>query len=422
MSSGAQLGSFGPYLASLAMGLGVGLERDWSKRGSEQQAAGPRTFALLALLGTLAASFAPVVVAAGLIAAAALVTAGYVRTAGADRGTTTEFAAVVTYLLGALAWNETRVAVALAVVMVALLLIRGPVHRLAREVATKQEIEDAVRFFVIAFVVLPLLPDRSLGPYGVLNPQRIWLLVVALTGISWAGYIAVRAFGPQRGLLVTGFAGGFVSATATAGAMGHRARAEPADADAAVGGALLASVATFVQLALVTAVASPELLLQLAPMLLTGGVSTAAAVGIWARLRSPARSRADASVHLAEGARRRPFALRPALVLAGVLTLVLLAVRWGGEVAGSQGSTIVTGLAGLADVHAAVLATASVFANGDIELRTAMVGCAAALLANTASKCVFACIAGGLRFGGRFSALLVGPAILTGAAWWLTLP
>jgi uncharacterized membrane protein (DUF4010 family) len=405
------------------MGLGVGLERDWSKRGGEQQAAGPRTFALLALLGTLAASFGAAVVGAGLIAAAALVTAGYLRTSGDDRGTTTEFAAIVTYLLGALAWHDARVAVALAVVMVALLLLRGPVHHLAREVATKQEIEDAVRFFVTAFVVLPLLPDRSLGPYGVLNPQRIWLLVVALTGISWAGYIAVRAFGPQRGLLVTGFAGGFVSATATSGAMGHRARAVPADADAAVGGALLASVATFVQLALVTALASPELLVQLAPMLVAGGASTAVVVGAWTRVRPAARPEEGApAVGVVDGARRRPFALRPALVLAAVLTLVLLAVRWGGEVAGSEGSTAVTALAGLADVHAAVLATASVFADGDVALRTAMVGCAAALLANTAAKCAFAFVAGGLRFGSRFSALLIVPSLVTAAAWWWSLP
>ena len=102
-------------------------------------------------------------------------------------------------------------AVALAVV-VAGLLSKARIHHFAREVVSEVGVEDAIRFLVVAFVILPLLPDRNLGPYGVLNPSKVWLLVVLLTGIGWFGYIGVRALGREQGLLVTGLAGGFVSA------------------------------------------------------------------------------------------------------------------------------------------------------------------------------------------------------------------
>ena len=99
--------------------------------------------------------------------------------------------------------------------MTTLLWSKTRIHRFVRRILTEVEVEDAIKFFVVAFVILPLLPDQGVGPYGVLNPAKIWLLVVLLTGIGWVGYIGVRALGPQRGLLVTGLAGGFVSATAT---------------------------------------------------------------------------------------------------------------------------------------------------------------------------------------------------------------
>ena len=99
--------------------------------------------------------------------------ARYLETAERHLGATTEVAAFATYLLGAILLDDATLAVLLAVVMVVLLLARGPVHRFADEVLTRTEVEDAVRFFVIAFVVLPLLPDRAMGPYGVLNPSHI---------------------------------------------------------------------------------------------------------------------------------------------------------------------------------------------------------------------------------------------------------
>ena len=210
-----------PFLVALAIGLLLGLERERSH--SRKLPAGSRSFALLALVGAVAASVDKWAVVVGLVGVGSLLALAYFRTSEEDPGTTTEIAALVAYLLGALAYTRPAVAVALAVVVAGLLVSKTCIHRFAREIVGEVELEDAIKFLAVAFVILPLLPDRGLGPYGVLNPSKVWLLVVLLTGIGWVGYIGVRALGPERGLLVTGLAGGFVSASATTASMGRSA-------------------------------------------------------------------------------------------------------------------------------------------------------------------------------------------------------
>lgn len=414
-----------PYLIATAIGLGVGLERDWSNRGGEQQAAGPRSFALLGLAGVLTRSFSLTFAVVGAAIVGALLVAGYVRTASTDKGTTTESAAFAVFLLGVTVWTDAELAVGLAVVVAVLLASRAPLHRLARELVTETEITDALRFFVIAFVVLPLLPDRAMGPYGVLNPSKIWLLVVAVTGLGWVGYVAVRALGPERGLLITGFAGGFISATATTAALGRRARVDPALSSSAVAGALLASGATFIQLGLVTAVANRSVMLRLLPTLAAGTVTIAAESLALYRVerRTTAKHLAVAEPASAEpaSATPRPFALRPAVALAGALTTVLLVTRWGSSVAGTSGVLVAAGIAGFADVHAAVLSVATLAGTGSFSMRTTLLAAGLALLTNTTAKVVLAFAVGGRAFGTRFTVLLAAPVAVTSIVLLLTL-
>lgn len=172
------------------------LERERSH--SRRLPAGTRSFALLSLVGAIAASFNEWAVLVGLVVVGALMTLAYFRSSERDPGTTTAIAAVAAYLLGALAYTRPAVAVAIAVVVAGLLVSKARIHRFAREIVSDVEVEDAIKFFVVALVILPLLPDQQLGPYGVLNPAKVWLLVVLLTGIGWVGYIGVRALGPER--------------------------------------------------------------------------------------------------------------------------------------------------------------------------------------------------------------------------------
>ncbi len=395
-----------PFLVALAIGLLLGLERERSH--NRRLPAGSRSFALLALLGAVAAAFGGWAVAVGLLGVGALVVLAYFRTNEDDPGTTTEIAALITYLLGALAYSRPALAVALAVVVVGLLLSKKRIHRFAREIISEVELEDAIKFFVVAFVILPLLPDRALGPYGVLNPEKVWLLVVLLTGIGWAGYIGVRALGPERGLLITGLAGGFVSATATTASMGRLSRAG-AGLRAPLASALAASLATFVQLVVVIAYVDPQVLRRLWPAVLA---SAAVLVLIAAVVyRGAARTHDPAQIPVG-----RPFALRPALILAAVLVFALLIGRWGADVLGPEGAVLAALAAGLADAHAGAIAVATLAAAGDIGVDTALVAIAAALGSNLLVKMGLAFAAGGRRFGLGFLVGMAAPTVVFGAA------
>ena len=393
-----------PYLVAIAIGLLLGLERERSH--NRTLTAGSRSFALLSLLGAIAAAFGPWVVISGLLGVGALMALAYFRSSDEDPGTTTEIAALVAYLLGAIAYAQPAVAVALAVVVVALLLSKRRIHRFARDIVTEVELEDAVKFFVVAFVVLPLLPNRPMGPYGVLNPEKVWLLVVLLTGIGWVGYIGVRALGPQRGLLVTGLAGGFVSASATTASMARLSRGA-IGLRAPLASALAASLATFIQLLLVIGYVDPAVLRRVWPPVVAGAVVLAGVVGVVYR----GSGRHDGQVPTG-----RPFALRPALILTAVLVSALLVGRWGADVLGPQGAVLAAGAAGLADAHAGSVAAATLSAQGDITIGTALAAIAAALGSNLLVKIVLAFTAGGRRFGLGFAAGMAAPAAVFAAA------
>lgn len=400
-----------PFVVAVAIGLLLGFERERSHgRGL---AAGSRSFALLALAGAVAAALGSTVVVVGLVGVAALMALAYFRTSGQDQGTTTEIAALVAYLLGALAYSRPAAAVALAVIVAGLLISKGRIHRFAREIVSEVELEDAIKFFAVAFVIFPLLPNQPMGPYGVLNPARVWLLVVLLTGIGWLGYIGVRALGPERGLLITGLAGGFVSASATTASMGRLAR-DPARFRPALASALIASVATFGQLLIVVSVVDTEVLRRLWPPVLAGAV---ALIGVTAVVyRGSARiqpvsdqQRAETGPTAETGPATRPFALRPALILAALLTGALLLGRWGAEAFGSRGAILAAAGAGLADAHAGSVAAASLAAQGDISVDTALLSIAAALGSNLLVKILLAFLAGGRRFGLGFTAAVALP-------------
>lgn len=398
-----------PFLVALAIGLLLGFERERSHGG--RVSAGSRSFALLSLVGAVAAAIDPWAVVVGLLGVVALMALAYFRTSEEDPGTTTEIAAVGAYLLGALAYTRPALAVALAVVVAVLLLSKARIHRFVREIVSEIELEDAIKFFVVAFVILPLLPNRDIGPYGVLNPAKVWLLVVLLTGIGWLGYIGVRALGPQRGLLVTGLAGGFVSATATTASMGRLSRTVT-DVRAPLAGALVGSLATFVQLLVVIGLVDSDVLRRLWPAVLAAAtVLTVIAAAVYRTATRAVATDADAVVIPAS----RPFALRPALVLAAVLTFALLVARWGAEVLGARGAVLAALAAGFADAHAGSVAAASLAAKGDITVDTALLAISAALGSNLLVKCVLAFTAGSRRFGLGFLAGMAAPTAVFAA-------
>lgn len=393
---------------ALAIGLLVGAERERSKR--EVGSAGVRTFALVALVGTVATMVDTPVAVVLLGGIGVMVAIGYWISRDQDPGMTSEIALLATLALGALTPTRPALAVGIAVGMTVLLVSKSAMHRFFRETVTDLERTDALKFFVAAFIVLPLLPDEAVGPYDVLVPQRIWLLVVFITGIGWAGYAATRALGDRRGLMVAGLAGGFVSGTATTATMGAKYRSGATPLRPALAGALMASIATMLQLVAVTVVIEPALTVRLLPAL-------AAATGVMlAEAWWLTRSRGPDTIDHSDTAAGRPFALTPAVVLAAVISGVLLLAAWLTDRYGSAAVSVATATGSLADFHASAAAVATLLRDGDLEMSAALTALGLGLVTNTCGKLVVATVGGGRRFAGLLLAAFAPVAVVLAVA------
>ena len=399
------------YVYSLAIGFLIGIERERSARREQHQAFGVRTFALIAVVGTLAREIDLGVVLVALVVLGGLLVVSYLRTSRDDAGTTTEVAALATFLLGVLCYRDAPLAAGLAIVMTVLLMSKTRIHSFVRDVLTQAEIEDALKFLVIALVVLPLMPDRNMGPYGVLNPSRIWLIVVVLTGISWVGYVAVRVMGTRRGLVTTGLASGFVSATATTASMGRVSRT-PANFSAAVAGAQVSSVATFVQLEVMTTIVNTRIATRLLVPVILGSLSLLSVAMVnFRRGRGDVGSSSSDTSPPEQPSSGQLSTLLPAALLAAILTAALLLARWGSAAFGPKGAVIAVGITGLADAHGGALSAVTLFSKGSLGLDATLFSIAAALFANSVVKSIVAFGAGGRQFGVKFL-LGLGPSVV----------
>jgi uncharacterized membrane protein (DUF4010 family) len=213
-----QLATLYPFLTSLAIGLLIGLERERSPFAR----AGLRTFSLVALAGTLGALLsekagAPWMLGAGLLIMGGMMVASYFKASESeDPGTTTVAAVVICYTLGAMVWYDMeQLAVTLAILTTALLYFKPELRGVSRNL-TRLDLVSILQFAVLSFVILPILPNQNYGPYNAINPYQVWWMVVLISGLSLAGYAALRVAGQRHGTLLTGLFGGIASSTATA--------------------------------------------------------------------------------------------------------------------------------------------------------------------------------------------------------------
>ncbi len=204
----------------IAVGLGllVGMQREWRERP-----VGIRTFTLITVLGSLCAFISREhghwVLAAGLVAVAAVLWLGSWRRSRAanpaDRGITTEMAALVMFLVGAiLADGHTEMAIVVTGTTAVLLHWKDPLHAFTQRIGAG-EFRAIIQFVLIALVLLPTLPNQAYGPYEVLNPFKIWLMVTLIVGINLVSYVILRSMSARKGALVSGVLGGMISSTAT---------------------------------------------------------------------------------------------------------------------------------------------------------------------------------------------------------------
>jgi len=407
---------------ALALGLGalVGIERERKKaQDMEAGIGGLRTFILLSLTGAVGAwlsakTGAHWIFAGTGIGVCGVLACGYTLHAWSARdfGATTEVAAVLTYLLGGMAlYGEQALAAALAVATAAVLAYKRPLHVLAEKIGP-EDLHAGLRLLLATFVVLPVLPNRTVDPWGALNPYKMWWLVILISGLSLAGYVVSRWLGPGRGLPLTGFFGGLVSSTAVSLSFARRSREEPAEtpglAEALAGGLLLSWVVMFARILVAVAVVNFGLLRPLlTPMLAMGLTSLAAAAYFcWRSARSPARPAATVPL-------KNPFSLTSAIKFALLFAAVLLLVKVVEQSFSGRGLYVLAGLAGLTDVDAITLSMASqARQSGDSTL--AVHAITLAVVSNTLVKCglVVGLGAGGIRSRVTLSTLALLAAAL----------
>lgn len=354
------------FAIALFIGALVGLEREKKKSvEGDLGLGGIRTFILLAMAGAVSGWLSvqlgsPWVFAAALVIVAALVLAGYILTVHegkASPGLTTEIAALVIYLLGGtVMFGYPSLAVGLAIVTSATLAFKEPLHGLVQKVG-RDDIYAGLKLLIATFIVLPLLPNRTVDPFDALNPYNLWLLVILISALSLVGYVAVRILGQTRGTALTGIFGGMVSSTAVTLAFSKRSReAQDGDlGDALAAGILLAWVVMFLRVVVEVAVVNAALLPRLIEPLAAMAVVAAAAGAFYLRRGATTSSRA---VRESEVPLTNPFSLTSAAKFAAFFAAVLLLVALVKRTMPGQGMYVVAGLAGLTDVDAITLSMA----------------------------------------------------------------
>jgi uncharacterized membrane protein (DUF4010 family) len=406
---------------ALAVGLLVGLEREQSRPPRPGAAfGGVRTYPIFALIGALAtmletsSMWLPLIALLGVFALVSISYAADVKRHD-DHGVTTESSIVATYLLGALATSrgvlepmaDRLVLVAgLGVVLTFLLSSKPWFHAFAEKVS-RDDLFATLKFLIVAVIVLPLLPDRDMGPLGALNPRTLGLLVVTISGLSFIGYVAMRLLGTRRGLLVGAALGGLVSSTAVTLSFSNRTKETPELAPVAAGAIAVAWTIMLVRVAVLCAVVEPSVLRVLAVPLAAATVGTLAGLALTFR-------RGDADVAAVEV--KNPFELGSAIKVTVVFAIVLFVTKAATHYLGDRGLYLASALGGTTDVDAVTVSTAKLAAGETITAATATIAIGIACALNTLVKTGLAMFIGGSVLGRRVALTAVLAIVAGGVA------
>jgi uncharacterized membrane protein (DUF4010 family) len=404
---------------ALAIGLLIGLERGWQAREDEEgeRALGFRTHALAALLGAVWGAISN---QTGIGGAAALGLAFLVYSAAvsfyryreserdATFGATTAIGAMLAFALGAFAViGDMQVAAAAGVATALLLALKQASHGWLRRI-TWPELRSGITLLAMTVILLPLLPDRAIDPWGAVNPFRIWLLTVLIAALSFFGYVVIKATGGASGVALTGVAGGLASSTAVTITLARLAREHGEHCSLFVGGSLLAGATMALRVLAVVAVVDLSMLPRLAvPFGAGAAVMAIAALLLMRRAMAPTNGESFAP--------KNPLDLGVVLRFGLLLTAISVLSRLATRFAGAAGAYWLAAISGLADVDAITLSMASLDRSAlPIESAAAAIG--VAVVVNTLAKCALTFWIGGAGPGWRMtvgSALAIAAAILS---------
>jgi len=407
------------FAAALGIGVLLGLERERTR--TQERFAGVRTFALIALTGAVAAYVDEALrlpwLGLGMFAAVAgLVLVSYAVSAQqGETGITTEVSALLAFLIGWLCLRDhVPLAAALAVANAAVLALKDWLHRLAQRIESA-DVEATLKFAIVTLIILPLVPNQNFGPppLDVINPYKIWLMVVLISGLNFASYLLVKVVGAEHGLGLTGLLGGLISSTAVTLGFSQRSLQQPLQSSPLALGILVAWTVMFVRVVVMVALVSPGLAAELAPAMAVLLVpSLATCFILWRRERSAER----ASVSAGEN----PFELREALRFGLLFGLITFVAKVAEVYLGAAGLYLAGAIAGLTDVDAISLSMANLARAGgastEVAARTVLIavlsntlvkGCMASFLGSPALRRIMLPAAIGLLAAGTLAALLL---------------
>lgn len=379
------------FAIALFIGALVGIEREKKKEQLRSAIGGLRTFILIAEGGAVSAWLSAQlgvhwIFVGGAISIAGIVLAGYFgqrAVAPEAVGITTEVAAMVTYLLGGMTlYGFPEIAVALAIVTSALLAFKESLHDVVGKLG-QDDLVAGLKLLIATFIVLPLLPNRTIDPWEALNPYKLWWLVILISALSLVGYVAVRWLGDQRGTALTGLFGGMVSSTAVSLSFARRSRTEPSEMlNALLTGILLSWVVMCVRIVIEVAITDPALTVPVTiPMTAMAIASAALAGGFYMRSRDTSTTSRQPDVRL-----KNPFSLTSAIQFGAFYALVLLVVQFVRTEVSGNALYVVSALAGATQVDAITLSMAD-YAKSGGPASTA-VGCiTVGAISNTVVKC-----------------------------------
>lgn len=380
---------------ALGAGLLVGLERERRKgQGDDREAAGLRTFMVAALAGAVAQMLSQALAVVVLAGVAGLAALSYWRSRSRDPGLTTELALLATTLIGMLAVAQPALAAGCAVLLAAVLAARERLHHFATDWLTERELHDGLLLSALALVLLPLLPAAPVTWLGQLSAQRVLMLVIMILLMQAAGHVGQRLLGARAGLALSGLLGGFVSSTATIGAMGSLVRGGQAPLRLALCASVLSMAATWLQMLLMATLVSVDAARQVWPLVCIG-VAVPVMLGtlLWRRAGAGEPVR-DGSAAAKRGVLRLREAVSVTMLLVGGAVLVSLAQQQG-----VGGLLMGTAVAALADAHAPMASLMSLFGAGRLSLPHLQWGLMVALVANALTRTGVALTSGGQRFG-----------------------
>lgn len=412
---------FEPHLAlltALAVGILIGLEREQVKASDPNAGAafaGIRTYPIFALIGSVSMLLMPAspwIPLMAMLGVSALVGVHYAFDVRRDRehGVTTEASVLMTFLLGALTTSSGVIEPmadrfllvgALGVTLTFLLSSKQWLHKAVTRVS-RDDLYSTLKFLIAATIVLPLLPNRDMGPLDAVNPFSVGLMVIMISGLSFAGYVAMRLLGTGRGLLLSAAVGGLVSSTAVTIAFANRTKRDPALAPAAAGAIAIASTIMLARVGVLVTLINSTLLPKLVFPL--GGAIAGAIIGGLLVYRRGTGARAE------ELDVKNPFELGNAIRFGLVFAVILLVTKAARQYFGDSGLYIASLLAGTTDVDAITLSTAK---QAGLELDSAAIAIMIATISNTIVKSSLAFGIGGKALGKR--AFVIGGMIIAGS-------